>query len=112
MRPFRSEAEACKLTVDWSASRLVEIWNSVSGFAPVKKFTDHKTALARIWKTIQNLDGGVGAQAANVAPAQTPAAQQATPAQKGIRAKQSAKAAKPKRKPPYAAIIYGIPRAR
>ena len=89
----------------WPASRLVEIWNSVPGFTPVKKFTDRKTALARIWKAIQNLEGGVGAQAANVAPDETPAAQPATPAQKGTRAKHAAKAGKPERKPQATASV-------
>ena len=102
---FRSEAELYKLTAGWPASRLVEIWNSVPGFTPVKKFTDRKTALARIWKAIQSLDGGVGAQAANVAPDKTPAAKQVTPAQKGTRAKQAAKAGKAERKPPATAAV-------
>jgi hypothetical protein len=60
---FHSEAELHKLTAEWPVSRLLEIWNSIPGFRPVKMFTDRKTAVARIWKAIQNLQGSVGAQA-------------------------------------------------
>ena len=43
------------LAEHWPASRLVEIWNSLAGVRPVKKFTDRKTAVTRIWKTLQRL---------------------------------------------------------
>jgi len=33
----------------------VDLWNSLPGATPVKKFTDRKTAIARIWKAIQSL---------------------------------------------------------
>jgi hypothetical protein len=62
---FRSEAELHELTAGWPASRLVEIWNSIPGFLPVKKFTNRKTAVLRIWKAVQRLDGGVAAHAAD-----------------------------------------------
>jgi hypothetical protein len=39
------------------AARLVEIWNSLPGESPVKKFKDRATAINRIWKAIQNLGG-------------------------------------------------------
>ena len=64
----------------------MEIWNSIPGFTAVKKFTDRKTAVARIWKAIQNLDGGVGAPAANIAPEKSPRGRRAKPAQKETRA--------------------------
>ena len=83
----------------------MEIWNSIPGFTRVKKFTDRRTAVARIWKALQSLDGGVGALAANVAPAKTAAGKQATSSQKGTRAKLPAKAGKPKRKSPATAAI-------
>ena len=37
---FRNEAGLNKLVADWPAARLVEIWNSLPGVSPVKKFTD------------------------------------------------------------------------
>ena len=52
---FNSEDEFAKLAFHWPTHRLVDIWNSLPGFTPVKKFTDRKTALARIWTAIQSL---------------------------------------------------------
>src|ERR1035437_5682282 len=52
---FTSQEELTKLAAEWPGGRLVEIWNSLTGVDPVKKFTDRKTAIARIWKAIQSL---------------------------------------------------------
>jgi hypothetical protein len=52
---FCNEAMLAKLTAQWPTARLVEIWNSLPGETPVKKFKDRGTAVARIWKAIQNL---------------------------------------------------------
>ncbi len=52
---FRNEAALAKLAANWPASRLVEIWNSLPGETPVKKFKDRATAVSRIWKAIQSL---------------------------------------------------------
>ena len=52
---FTSQEELGKLAAHWPTHRLVDIWNSLPGFTPVKKFTDRKTAIARIWKAIQSL---------------------------------------------------------
>jgi hypothetical protein len=52
---FSSEAALAKLAANWPASRLVEIWNSLPGETPVRKFKDRATAVSRIWKVIQNL---------------------------------------------------------
>ena len=52
---FTSREELTKLAAEWPGGRLVEIWNSLTGVDPVKKFTDRKTAIARIWKAIQSL---------------------------------------------------------
>jgi hypothetical protein len=71
---FASEKELAKLAATWPADRLVQIWNSFAGVAPfddlkaVKKFTDRKTAVARIWKAIQALTPTPAPQAAEVAP--------------------------------------------
>jgi hypothetical protein len=51
---FSSAEELAQLASNWPAPRLIEIWNSLPG-APVKKFTDRKTAATRIWKAIQSL---------------------------------------------------------
>ena len=52
---FTTEDELAKLAAHWPIHRLVDIWNSLTGVTPVKKFTDRKTAIARIWKAIQSL---------------------------------------------------------
>src|SRR5450432_1478172 len=41
------------------AKRLVEIWNSIPGTTPVKKFKDRKTATERIWRAIQTFGESV-----------------------------------------------------
>ncbi|MEP6538672.1 MAG: hypothetical protein ABJF23_25265 [Bryobacteraceae bacterium] len=52
---FGSEKELTALAGAWPGARLIEIWNSLPGATPVKKFTDRKSAVARIWKSIQSL---------------------------------------------------------
>jgi transposase len=58
---FSNEKELAKIAANWPAERLVEIWNGFAGLPPfgdlkpVKKFTDRKTAVARIWKAVQAL---------------------------------------------------------
>jgi hypothetical protein len=54
-RKFANQRQLGSLTEKWPNSRLVEIWNSLAGVEPVKKFTDRATAVARIWKAIQSL---------------------------------------------------------
>ena len=52
---FRNESGLHKLAADWPASRLVEIWNSLPGVTPIKKFKDRQTAVSRIWKALETL---------------------------------------------------------
>ena len=52
---FGSEAALAKLAANWPAARLVEIWNSLPGATPVRKFKDRATAVSRIWKALQSL---------------------------------------------------------
>jgi hypothetical protein len=58
---FASEADLASLASNWPTSRLVEIWNSLPSATPVKKFTDRKTAVNRIWKAIQALGNALPA---------------------------------------------------
>jgi hypothetical protein len=68
LQPFSTEKELAKLAADWPGSRLTEVWNSFAGITPfgdlkpVKKFTNRKIAVARIWQAVARL-------AAMVAPA-------------------------------------------
>ena len=58
---FATKAQLSDATASWPASRMVEVWNSFAGAPPfaelkeVKKFTDRKTAVARIWNAAQRL---------------------------------------------------------
>jgi len=71
---FGTPRELNKLAGSWPANRLVEVWNSFAGVAPfgnlkpVKKFTDRKAAVARIWEAIQRLVPNVAQPAPDVAP--------------------------------------------
>jgi hypothetical protein len=80
--------ELTKLSADWPITRFVEVWNAFAGappfgdLKPVKKFTDRKTAVTRIWKAIQTLgeellrgsirDAEAKLKAARTAPAPAP----------------------------------------
>jgi integrase/recombinase XerD len=72
---FSTAKELAKLTAEWPASRLVDTWNSFAGVAPfdelkpVKKFTDRKTAVARIWAAVARLSPDAAQPAPDVAPA-------------------------------------------
>jgi hypothetical protein len=72
---FGSSQELAKLVTSWPRNRPVEIWNSFAGVAPftslkpVKKFTNRKAAVERIWEAVQVLLANVGKPAAHVAPA-------------------------------------------
>ncbi|MCL5743703.1 MAG: DUF3489 domain-containing protein [Acidobacteria bacterium] len=82
---FATEKEFAKLSADWPLTRFPEVWNAFAGVVPfdslkpVKKFTDRKTAVSRIWKAIQALTPAPAPQAAPHAPKKTKAAKDATP---------------------------------
>ena len=87
---FSSKKDLAKLAGDWPSGQLVEIWNTFAGVAPfgdlkpVKKFTDRKTAVERIWQAIQKLAPAaptateVAPTAATVAPKKAKSTKQAT----------------------------------
>src|ERR1700733_2110384 len=62
---FRNEAGLAKLAADWPAARLVDIWNSLPGATPVKKFKDRATAVSRIWRAIQSLGDAAPAESSS-----------------------------------------------
>jgi hypothetical protein len=70
---FGSCSELTKLVASWPRNRPVEIWNGFAGVAPftalkpVKKFTDRKVAVERIWTAIQVLLANVAKPATRVA---------------------------------------------
>jgi hypothetical protein len=82
---FTAAIDECGPTpAGWPVSHLVELWNSFAGvppfgdLKPVKKFTDRKTAIARIWKAIQALTPTSAPQAAPVTPKKAKAPKDAT----------------------------------
>ena len=67
---FRTEDQLALVAELFSTNRLVEIWNNLPEVVPVKKFKDRKTAIARIWNALQNVDVSVQVTA-EVAPEAT-----------------------------------------
>ncbi len=106
---FASEKRFAEITAEWPTSRLVETWNGFAGVVPfddlkpVKKFTDRKSAVARIWKAIQKFAPPVDGQEQAPAPESVQ-----EPAKLAKKAKSSKKAAAPKAgKPKKAAAPSG-----
>ena len=95
---FSSEKEMAKLAANWPVERLVQIWNGFAGVAgpfadlkPVKKFTDRKTAVKRIWTAIQKLDGGTPEETATAQETAATARKAAKGAPKKAKAAKAAK---------------------
>ena len=99
---FSSEEELAQLAAAWpvagargrGSSKLLELWNSLPGVTPVKKFTDRKTALARIWKAAQALTPPGAPQGAPDAPKAKGSRKKATPGKKAAPARQGGKQAR------------------
>lgn len=53
---FSSEDELNALAREWPGTRLVALWNALPGVLRVRKFTDRKTAVRRIFQAIQRLE--------------------------------------------------------
>ena len=88
---FDSQAKLTEVSAEWPASRLVEVWNSIPGNTPVKKFENRKKALGRIWKAIQGLAAAAEPETTQSAKSlKTP--KKAKPATKAAPKKQAAKA--------------------
>jgi hypothetical protein len=96
---FASQQELADLAAKWPANRLVEVWNGIPGLTPVKKFTDRKSAVSRIWKAIQSLDGGGATEGATTATERASKAKAGGKKGKKVKSatKRAAKAAKGKR---------------
>jgi hypothetical protein len=106
--PFASQKELAELAKAWPAERLLAIWNSLPGVAPVKTFKSAQAAVSRIWKQIQGLGEAAqpktepakakgekkakgGAQAAKGAPVKGKPSKKTTPAKAAPKAKKAAK---------------------
>jgi len=96
---FASEKELEKLVQCMSGDELAQIWNSFAGappfgeLKPVKKFTDRKTAVTRIWKAIQRLETPAAPQGAEGVPKGRRARKKATAEPKAAAAREGSKKA-------------------
>jgi hypothetical protein len=77
---FATQEELANLTEALPVSRLVEVWNSFAGAPPfedlkeVRRFTDRKTAVSRIWHAAERLGAQVEKDEAVIASKPAPAA--------------------------------------
>ena len=108
-QPFTSQKDLAKLTAEWPISRLAEAWNAFAGtpgfqeLKPVKKFTDRKSAVARIWQAVQRLaaapePASAAPQAPPVAPAAPKPTKDTTGGRRAPTAAKRAKEASPRKK--------------
>ncbi len=80
---FSTEKELTKLSAAWPIARFAEVWNGFAGVVPfgdlkpIKKFTDRKSAVTRIWKAIQSLTPTPAQHAAPAAPKKAKATKEA-----------------------------------
>jgi uncharacterized protein DUF3489 len=88
---FSSAKELGRLAANWPGSRLVEVWNSLPGQKPVKKFTNRKAAVTRIWAAIQSVGPDGGAQAARVATKKAKSGKRASRTEKPATARDGSK---------------------
>ena len=115
LQSFSTEKELAKLAAEWPGTRLVEIWNSFAGVAPfddlkpVKKFTNRKAAVARIWAAIQRLPADGAQPAADVAPAKRKAKKSPAKAPRRARAQKGAAESRSNKK---AEVIAMMKRAK
>jgi hypothetical protein len=106
---FSSQKEWAELVTGWPAERLIAVWNSLPGVAPVKRFKNNKAAATRIWGRIQGLGETAkpeaeparpkadkkakgGAQSAKGAPAKAKTTKKATAAKNAPKTKTPANA--------------------
>jgi hypothetical protein len=83
---FTTEAQLREATALWPASRLVDVWNGFADAPPfaelkeVKRFTDRKRAVTRIWTAAQRLGESLEQEMKIAAQDMRPATKAAKPA--------------------------------
>jgi hypothetical protein len=78
---FRSAEELAEVAKQWPAARMVEVWNKLPGGKPVRKFTDRKTGVRRLWEAVQGVAAKDGKQRGKVGskrPTAAPAARRSS----------------------------------
>jgi hypothetical protein len=112
---FSTAKELAKLTAEWPTSRLLDTWNSFAGVAPfddlkaVKKFTDRKAAVARIFKAVERLSPDVALPMTPVATERTRSKKSPAKASRRARAQKGATESRTNKK---AEVIAMMKRAK
>jgi Protein of unknown function (DUF3489) len=88
---FSGAKELDRITRRWPGPRLVEIWNALPGQKPVKKFTNRKMAVSRIWAAAQSLAPSTSATGPRLVPQKAKAGKRASPSQNTARARRRGK---------------------
>ena len=52
---FANAKELATLATGWPGTRLIEIWNKLPNVQTVRRFTDRRTAVRRIWRAVKTL---------------------------------------------------------
>jgi len=75
---FSDAKDLGRLVKRWPGPRLVEIWNALPGQKPIKKFTNRKVAVSRIWAAAQNVSPNRGTAGLRLVPSKAKSGKQAS----------------------------------
>jgi hypothetical protein len=64
---FANARELTALVHDWPTTRLLAVWNQLPGAKQIRKFTDRKSGLRRLWEAVQGLPAKAGEPSLKVA---------------------------------------------
>ena len=88
---FSTPEELGEAAENWPGARLIEIWNSLPGVQPVRKFTSRQVAVRRIWIAIQT-PAPASSEPTKAEPSRTAATRAHTKAGKASKADRPSKA--------------------
>jgi hypothetical protein len=88
---FSGVQDLGRLAKGWPGPRLVEIWNALPGQKPVKKFTNRKVAVSRIWAAAQRLTAEPSPQGLRLVPGKTKLGKRASDTRKPATARKRGK---------------------
>jgi Protein of unknown function (DUF3489) len=57
---FGNAEELAALVHEWPITRLVAVWNQLPGAKQIRKFTDRKSGVRRLWQAVQGLPANAG----------------------------------------------------
>jgi hypothetical protein len=103
---FGSAEQLAALVQEWPIARLVEVWNQLPGVRQIRKFTDRKSGMRRLWQAVQGVAVKQGQQRRK-AVLQRPAA--APTAKQSKQGRTPEKGTKTRRSWPCCASLPGLP---